>query len=161
MVVVGVILAAPLAAGRAGSQNPPPPGRFKVIGYYPDWTAGRYPLAGIPAAKLTHVMYAFARVGADYKLAIIRSDAAVSQVYPGDCLEPGCKHGLFNQITLLKQKHPHLKFILSVGGWADPQSVRLKGEYIVSQGLAGGMFWELSNDNGDLLDALRAGLGMR
>jgi chitinase len=42
----------------------------------------------------------------------------------------------------------------------DPQSVRLKGEYIRSEGLAGGMFWELSNDNGDLLDALRAGLGL-
>jgi chitinase len=120
-VAIGAVLAALLAVGRADSQNPPPPGGFKVIGYYPDWTAGRYPLAGIPAAKLTHVMYAFARVGADYKLAIIRSDAAVNQVYPDDCLEPGCKHGLFNQITLLKQKHPHLKFILSVGGWADSE----------------------------------------
>ena len=28
-------------------------------------------------------------------------------------------HGLFHQITLLKEKHPHLKFIISVGGWTD------------------------------------------
>lgn len=42
----------------------------------------------------------------------------------------------------------------------DPQSVRLKGEYIRSEGLAGGMFWELSQDNGELLDALREGIGL-
>lgn len=40
----------------------------------------------------------------------------------------------------------------------DPESVRLKGEYIAAQNLAGAMFWELSHDEGPLLDALRAGL---
>jgi chitinase len=44
--------------------------------------------------------------------------------------------------------------------YEDPQSMRLKGEYIAAQKLAGGMFWELSNDDGTLLDALRAGLGL-
>jgi chitinase len=121
LAALGVILAAPLTVGPAGSQNAAPPGGFKIIGYYPDWTAGRYPLAEIPAAKLTHVQYAFARVGKDSRLEIIRPDAAVNQVYPGDCAEPGCKHGLFNQVTLLKQKHPHLRFLLSVGGWADSE----------------------------------------
>jgi chitinase len=43
--------------------------------------------------------------------------------------------------------------------YEDPQSMRLKGEYVAAQDLAGAMFWELSNDNGELLDALRAGLG--
>jgi len=40
----------------------------------------------------------------------------------------------------------------------DPESVRLKGEYIAAQNLAGAMFWELSHDDGPLLDALRTGL---
>ena len=44
-------------------QGPVAPIPFKVIGYYAEWTAARYPLAGIPAAKLTHVNYAFARIG--------------------------------------------------------------------------------------------------
>ena len=44
--------------------------------------------------------------------------------------------------------------------YEDPQSMRLKGEYIASQNLAGAMFWELSNDDGRLLGALRAGLGL-
>ena len=30
-----------------------------VIGYYADWTAERYPLADIPATKLTHVNYEY------------------------------------------------------------------------------------------------------
>jgi chitinase len=44
--------------------------------------------------------------------------------------------------------------------YEDAQSMRLKGEYMKAQGLAGGMFWELSHDDGTLLDALRAGLGI-
>jgi chitinase len=43
--------------------------------------------------------------------------------------------------------------------YEDPESMRLKGQYIAAQHLSGAMFWELSNDEGRLLDALRAGLG--
>jgi chitinase len=42
--------------------------------------------------------------------------------------------------------------------YEDAQSMRIKAQYIVEQGLAGAMFWELSNDDGTLLDALRRGL---
>ena len=38
--------------------------------------------------------------------------------------------------------------------------MRLKGQYVAAQGLGGAMFWELSNDDGTLLDALRSGLGL-
>ncbi len=83
-----------LMAGLAPERPAP-----KVIGYYAEWTAPRYPLSDIPADKLTHVNYAFARIGPDNRLT--------------------WKTGLFDQIASLKQKHPHLKFILSVGGWTD------------------------------------------
>ena len=43
----------------------------------------------------------------------------------------------------------------------DPQSIRLKGEYIAAQRLGGAMYWEMSGDDGPLLDALRAGLGIK
>ena len=46
---------------------------------------------------------------------------------------------------------------LEVGAFA--MAMRIKGEYVVAQKLGGAMFWELSNDDGTLLDALRAGLG--
>jgi chitinase len=94
------------------------PNPFHVIGYYADWTAGRYPLADIPAEKLTHVNYAFGKIGPDNRLTV-NAAVALERVYPGDCSEPGCAHGLFHQIALLKQQHPHLKFIMSVGGWTD------------------------------------------
>jgi chitinase len=42
--------------------------------------------------------------------------------------------------------------------YEDANSMRIKGQYVVDQGLGGAMFWELSNDDGTLLDALRAGL---
>jgi chitinase len=85
----------------AGPWQPPPPAQTapRVIGYYAEWTAARYPLSDIPADKLTHVNYAFARIGPDNTLT--------------------WNDGLFGQIALLKRKHPHLKFILSVGGWTD------------------------------------------
>ena len=104
----------------AGAQDPAPsaPTASMVIGYYADWTAERYPLADIPADKLTHVNYAFGKIGPDNRL-VVNNKIATERVYPGDCSEPGCPHGLFHQITLLKQKQPHLKFLLSVGGWTD------------------------------------------
>jgi chitinase len=104
----------------AGAWQAPSPARsaFKVIGYYADWTAERYPLADIPAGKLTHVNYAFGKIGPDSRLTW-NAVPAVEQVYPGDCSDPRCPHGLFNQITVLKGKHPGLKFIMSVGGWTD------------------------------------------
>jgi chitinase len=119
MIGLSFVLALLIIEATARGQPPaPPPSAPLVIGYYADWTAERYPLADIPAAKLTHVNYAFGKIGADNRL-IVNSAIATERVYPGDCSEPGCAHGLFNQITVLKQKQPHLKFILSVGGWTD------------------------------------------
>jgi chitinase len=112
-------IAVSVSIGAMGRQTPLAAATaLNVIGYYADWTADRYPLADIPAAQLTHVNYAFGKIGPDNRL-IWNAGAAVEKVYPDDCSEPGCPHGLFNQITLLKKKHPHLKFILSVGGWTD------------------------------------------
>jgi chitinase len=103
---------------RTADQRTSGPADLKVIGYYADWTANRYPLAGIPADKLTHVNYAFGKIGPDNRLTF-NAAAAIERVYPDDCAEAGCPHGLFNQITLLERKHPHLRFLMSVGGWTD------------------------------------------
>lgn len=115
--VLVVAIAAGLVA-RTGSQGPAGLGPFKVIGYYADWTAGRYPMSAIPADKLTHVNYAFGKIGPDSRLTFSRGPA-LETVYPGDCADAGCPHGLFHQIALVKQAHPHLKFLISVGGWTD------------------------------------------
>jgi chitinase len=41
----------------------------------------------------------------------------------------------------------------------DPRAVAVKGQYAVSQGLAGIFAWELGQDNGDLLGAMNYGVG--
>jgi chitinase len=92
-----VCLLGVLAAGAA--ETPPTRAAFKVIGYFAEWTATRYPLPDIPAARLTHVNYAFGKIGANNRLTY--------------------NDGLFAQITELKQRYPHLKFLMSVGGWTD------------------------------------------
>jgi chitinase len=115
---LALTLAVLLALGVAYARQNTPARPRKVIGYYADWTATKYPLADIPAARLTHVNYAFGKIGADNRLTW-NASVATERVYPEDCADPGCAHGLFNQITLLKQKQPHLKFLMSVGGWTD------------------------------------------
>ena len=45
--------------------------------------------------------------------------------------------------------------------YEDPRWIAPQGRVqIAAQKLAGAMFWELSNDDGTLLDALRSGLGL-
>jgi chitinase len=46
-------------------------------------------------------------------------------------------------------------------GYDDPRAVIAKGRYAVEQGLAGVFAWELSQDNGDLLNAMNLGVGRR
>ncbi len=44
-------------------------------------------------------------------------------------------------------------------GYDDPRAVQAKGRYALKHGLAGVFAWELSQDNGDLLNAMNAGVG--
>ena len=45
-------------------------------------------------------------------------------------------------------------------GYDDPRAVLLKGAYVRDKGLAGLFAWELSQDNGDILNAMNRGLGL-
>lgn len=71
-----------------------------VVGYYSGWTQ-EYAVSDIPAGKLTHVNYAFAVIK-DNRISV--NERAVEH---------------FRQFQALKQKHPHLKVLISVGGWTD------------------------------------------
>jgi GH18 family chitinase len=44
-------------------------------------------------------------------------------------------------------------------GYDDPRAVLVKGHYVLTKGLAGLFAWELSQDNGDLLNAIKVGVG--
>jgi len=59
--LIGLAVAVSIAVPLASPQ--PARSALKVVGYYADWTAAQYPLASIPADKLTHVNVAKGRRG--------------------------------------------------------------------------------------------------
>ena len=75
----------------------------KVVGYYASWAASaQYTPLQIDGSMLTHINYAFANIGED--LLIKMGDPAVD-------LEN------FKDLRILKDFYPHLKTLISIGGW--------------------------------------------
>ncbi|MRG27490.1 glycosyl hydrolase family 18 protein [Laceyella tengchongensis] len=104
---------------KANGTNPNPnPSSHKIVAYYTSWStyARNYQVADIDASKITHLNYAFANI-ANGEIVVGDTYADTDKAFPGDCWDPGCKRGNFNQLTKLKQKYPHLKTLISVGGW--------------------------------------------
>ena len=99
--------------GEDGSPSLPP-GKL-VIGYYPSWVSegeGAYPVSKIPAHLLTHVNFAFADVSAETGTVVV---GFPELDLPSD--EGAGGIGNFAALNALKEKHPHLKTLISVGGW--------------------------------------------
>lgn len=109
-----------LAAAQRVTQRPPQPTpssqQERVVGYFTSWGIYErgYEVADIPASDLTHVNYAFANV-VDGRCAIGDRWADVDRPSPTD-LAALPYRGNFNQLQVLKARHPHLKTLLSVGG---------------------------------------------
>jgi chitinase len=92
---------------------------YKIVAYYPGWaTYGRnYQVSDIDASKITHINYAFANVSTAGEVIVGDPYADTDKFFPGDCWDAGCKRGNFNQLNKLKASNPHLKTLISVGGW--------------------------------------------
>jgi chitinase len=101
--LAAVAFALSAACGAAGGAAPDSPPPRRVVGYFAAWApAHGYQVGDIPAGKLTHVNYAFA---------VIKE---------GRCAARGANSSEhFAQLRALKQKHPRLRTLISVGGWAD------------------------------------------
>lgn len=95
------------------------PGGKKVVAYYIEWGiyARDYHPLDIPADKITHINYAFANIGPDLKISLGDSYAAIDKYYPGDSWDDPYR-GAYKQLNqVLKGQYPHLKTLISVGGW--------------------------------------------
>ncbi|MCB9365809.1 MAG: glycoside hydrolase family 18 protein [Calditrichaeota bacterium] len=92
---------------------------YHVVGYYPAWAVyGRnYLITDIPVEQITHLNYAFANI-VNGEIALGDPYADTDLFYPGDCWDPGCERGNFHQLRILKEQHPTLKTLISVGGWS-------------------------------------------
>lgn len=112
------------------TENPntgPIHGKY-VVGYYAQWSifARDYNVLDIEADKLTHLMYAFydAIYDEDTDTATIESldtyadyDHNESGLHAWDATVKGN----IGDLRLLKERYPHLKVIISVGGWTRSQ----------------------------------------
>jgi GH18 family chitinase len=101
------------------------PGGKMVVGYYPSWAAGRGVfLKDTPFAKLTHINYAFSNVSEAGECILGDTAADVGRIYTAeesitgkDDKDNAAFHGIFNQLLELKKQYPHLKVLISIGGW--------------------------------------------
>jgi chitinase len=100
--------------------TPPPGGDAKrVIAYFAAWGVyGRnFHVADIDPSLLTHINYAFANISDGGECVLGDPYADIDKAYPGDTWDTGVLRGSFHQLQLLKAKAPHLKTLLSIGGW--------------------------------------------
>lgn len=90
---LALLIAAAIPAASHAAQPP-------IYGaYYPGGSSERYPVSSIPADRLTHVFYAFSTIEA--------GRCTVDTEAP--------KH--FAALAELKRAHPHLRTLISIGGW--------------------------------------------
>jgi chitinase len=103
-VVASVMLAGPAFAAPAS----PARAQYKIVAYYlaSPLPARRLPPERIPAARLTHLNYAFADI--DARGEIVVGDPQLDTSGPDN----------FARLRQLKKRYPHLKTLISVGGWA-------------------------------------------
>lgn len=82
---------------------PPIQNEPRVVGYYASWSAyNGFTPDKIDGSKLTHINYAFANIGTDLKISL-----GDSWIDPRN----------FTALDTLKTTYPHLKTLISVGGW--------------------------------------------
>lgn len=75
-----------------------------VVGYYAGWSAYQgYEASDIPAQQLTHINYSFAMIDPDSGTLALDN--------------PSQDEKNFASLRTLREEYPHLKLILSVGGW--------------------------------------------
>jgi chitinase len=108
-----------------------PPSGGSVIGYFVQWGIYRrnYLVKNVDtsgsAARMTHINYAFAGISDTYECMSVDPFADYNKAFNaaeavngiGDVSSEPVK-GNFKQLMELKQKYPHLKVLISVGGWS-------------------------------------------
>jgi len=106
-----------------------------LTAYFPEWGIyGRdFQVADVPADTINHLVYAFLDLNSSGEVAIYDSFAAVEKRFtaaesvsgeadlwyypPDDPRSVQTVWGNFNQLAQLKEKHPHLRVSIAVGGW--------------------------------------------
>lgn len=91
---------------------------FKIVGYYPSWGLYRSPSfqpQHIDPKLVTHINYAFAKVDVQGNIHLVDSWADVEYRSDWNMRQPFW--GNFRALSDLKKQAPHLKTLISIGGW--------------------------------------------
>ncbi len=125
--VAGLIGACSSQNDLTGGSEIPTPVKIppRIIGYFTSWgvAARGYSVARIPADQLTHINYAFSAISPLGKCALGDPSADTQRFYSiRDSVDKTADikdgpHGTFNQLLKLKKKYPHIKVLISIGGW--------------------------------------------
>ncbi|MFI6038420.1 chitinase C-terminal domain-containing protein [Streptomyces sp. NPDC051315] len=134
----------------------------RVIGYFTGWRTGRdgtpaYLAPDIPWDKVTHLNYAFAHIDGSNRISVgadSTTNAATGMTWPGVAgaeMDPGFPYkGHFNLLNKFKKRHPDVKTLISVGGWAET------GGYFDDSGTrvnSGGFYSMATNADGSVNQA--------
>jgi chitinase len=113
------------AADMPAASEEPMDSSYRLVGYYASWDVYNRAvfLSQIDTQHLTHINYAFSNispegecVNGDIDADTIRFFGANRSVIGEDDPIEGLR-GNFRQLALLKEKHPALKVLISIGGW--------------------------------------------
>jgi len=91
-----------------------------IIGYYTSWSVyvRDYHVPDIHADKINYINYAFANIDNVNGIIILGDPYAdIEKWYPGDSWDPDSLRGSFHRLQILKAANPHLKTLISIGGW--------------------------------------------
>lgn len=69
------------------------------------------------APMLTRINYAFGLIGPDGRAVLGQPEQDIKRAFPGDEDATDDLRGAFRQLRLLKERHPHLQIVISMGGW--------------------------------------------
>lgn len=140
---------------RMGERHP-----RRVVGYFTGWRTGRggqpmYLPGSIPWGQVSHVNYAFAHVDDAQRISVgdVNSpdNPATGMTWPGvpraEMDESLPYKGNFNLLTQYKKKHPRVKTLISVGGWAETGGVLNPDG---SRSKSGGLYKLTTNEDGSV-----------
>jgi GH18 family chitinase len=99
------------------SAPPAAQGGPGLVAYFAEWGIydRNYLVSDIPANDINVINYAFAKIE-NGEVAVFDRWAALDKAFPGDTWDQPLR-GNYHQLNKLKAQHPHLKVLISVGGW--------------------------------------------
>ncbi|HVF38472.1 MAG TPA: glycoside hydrolase family 18 protein [Gemmatimonadaceae bacterium] len=90
--------------------------QMRVVGYLASWgvRSKGTRIADLPAKNLTHIFYAFGKIANDGRVTLGDPCADIGVCASRPSVDSG---GNFAELRRLKRRHPHLKLLVSIGGW--------------------------------------------